>query len=87
MHSPLYYANADYVKASLYSKSELNPVKLLLTRTKAENKKQKAERRAKKAEVRRRKAAAKKHTRLDEEEEVNTEGLIHVFHCKYTVGI
>ncbi|XP_038067579.1 solute carrier family 26 member 6-like isoform X2 [Patiria miniata] len=68
MHSPLYYANADYVKASLYSKSQLNPVKILMARAKVESKKRKAERRTEKAEVRRRKKAGKKHTRLDEEE-------------------
>ncbi|XP_022107835.1 solute carrier family 26 member 6-like isoform X2 [Acanthaster planci] len=68
MHSPLYYANADYVKACLYNKSELNPVKILMERAKAEAKKKKAEARSEKAEVRRRKKAAKKHTRLDEEE-------------------
>ena len=69
MHSPLYYANADYVKACLYSKSELNPVKILMERAKAEAKKKKAEARLEKAEVRRRKIA-RRHARLNGEEEV-----------------
>ncbi|XP_071810309.1 prestin-like [Asterias amurensis] len=71
VHSPLYYANSDYVKSTLYGKSKLNPPEILRTRAKAETKRIKMETRAKKKEVRRRKKMSK-HPKLDEEYEMTS---------------